>query len=192
MPLGSPRFWARGQQRLATLGSHRSAARRSLRGWALGSSLALAAAVASATAFAATGPFGREIRSLTLHNTHNGEDLTVVFKRDGVYDKDGLAKLNRILRDVREDDATEMDPHLFDLVWEVYQETGATEPIQIVSGYRSPKTNAWLRKHSNGVAENSLHMKGKALDFYIPGVELAKLRAIGLRMQAGGVGFYPA
>ena len=84
-----------------------------------------------------------------------------------------------------------MDPHLIDLVWEVQRETGTNEPIRVVCGYRSPQTNAMLRHRSSGVARYSQHMLGHALDFYIPGVPLEQLRAIGLRLQRGGVGFYP-
>ncbi len=84
-----------------------------------------------------------------------------------------------------------MDPKLFDILWEVYRRSGATQPINVVCGYRAPETNAMLRRRSSGVAQNSLHMKGQALDYYIPGVPLAKLRALGLQAQAGGVGYYP-
>jgi uncharacterized protein YcbK (DUF882 family) len=151
----------------------------------------LAAFSALALAFGTPAALA-EIRSLTLHNLHTEEAATIVFKRDGVYDKDGLAALNHFLRDWREDKVIEMDPHLYDLVWEVYRQTGSNGPIQIICGYRSPETNEALRANSDGVAENSLHMRGHALDFYIPGVSVATLRAIGLRMQAGGVGFYPS
>ena len=84
-----------------------------------------------------------------------------------------------------------MDPQLFDLLWEVYRQSGSDQPIDVVCGYRSPETNGMLRRRSKAVAQNSQHMQGKAIDFFIPGVPLAKLRAIGLRLQAGGVGFYP-
>ena len=84
-----------------------------------------------------------------------------------------------------------MDPHLIDLVWEVQREAGSKEPIWVVCGYRSPETNAMLRRHSNGVARFSQHILGHAMDFYIPGVPLEQLRAFGLRLQRGGVGFYP-
>jgi hypothetical protein len=84
-----------------------------------------------------------------------------------------------------------MDPHLIDLIWEVQRETGSNVPIQVVCGYRSPETNAMLRHRSSGVARFSQHMLGKAMDFYIPGVPLEELRVIGLRLQRGGVGFYP-
>src|SRR5258708_36527171 len=84
-----------------------------------------------------------------------------------------------------------MGPHLIDRLWEVARETGSKEPIWVICGYRSPTTNASLRKHSSGVAKFSQHMLGKAVDFYIPGVPLDQLRAAGLRAQRGGVGYYP-
>ena len=131
-------------------------------------------------------------RALKIYHIHTGEQATIVFKRNGVYDKDGLQKLNYILRDWRKQRPTNMDPHLFDLLWQVYQASGATDPIHVVCGFRSPETNAMLRRRSKGVAQHSQHMLGKATDFFIPGVPLAKLREIGLRMQTGGVGYYPS
>ena len=132
-----------------------------------------------------------EVLSLKLYNIHTQETGTFVFKRNGVYDQAGLAQLNEFLRDWRKDQPTHMDPHLFDLLWQVYRQSGSHDFIHVVCGYRSPATNGMLRRRSKMVAENSLHMQGKAMDFFIPGVALPKLRAIGLRMQIGGVGFYP-
>jgi uncharacterized protein YcbK (DUF882 family) len=132
-----------------------------------------------------------ETRTLTIHHTHTGEDITVTFKRNGRYDDAALAKLNHFLRDWRNNDQTKMDPRLFDVVWEVYQDVGAKQPIQIISAYRSPATNAMLRRRSRGVAQFSQHMLGKAMDFNIPGVGLEQVRIAGLRLQRGGVGFYP-
>src|SRR6202042_838766 len=100
-------------------------------------------------------------------------------------------KLNWFLRDWRKSEATKMDPHLIDLVWEVQREAGNKAPIWVVCGYRSPATNAMLRHRSAGVARFSQHMLGRAMDFYIPGVDLEHLREIGLRLARGGVGFYP-
>ena len=102
-----------------------------------------------------------------------------------------LKKLNVFLADWRTKEPTKMDPALFDLLWSVYQEVGASQPINIVSSYRSPKTNAMLRKRSSAVAENSQHMKGRAIDFFIPGVNLTRLREVAMRHQVGGVGYYP-
>mgnify|MGYP001048834910 CR=1 FL=1 len=149
--------------------------------------LAGAGAVHDATA-------SNDTRTLSFHHTHSGEDLTVTFKRNGRYDTDALKKLNHFLRDWRSQDSTTMDPHLFDILWEVYSDVDAKQPIQIISAYRSPKTNAMLRRRSahSGVARFSQHMLGHAMDFFIPGVPLEKIRFAGLRLQRGGVGFYPS
>jgi uncharacterized protein YcbK (DUF882 family) len=132
-----------------------------------------------------------DTRTISMHHMHTGEDITITFKREGRYDEAALEKINWFLRDWRREQETRMDPHLIDLVWEVQRETGSKEPIWVVCGYRSPETNAMLRRHSNGVARFSQHILGHAMDFYIPGVQLEQLRNIGLRLQRGGVGFYP-
>lgn len=134
-----------------------------------------------------------ETKTLSFHHTHSGEDLTVTFKRDGRYDEAALKTLNHFLRDWRTQDETVMDRHLFDILWEVYRDVDAKQPIQIISSYRSPATNAMLRRRSahTGVARFSQHMLGHAMDFYIPGVPLEQIRFAGLRLQRGGVGFYP-
>jgi uncharacterized protein YcbK (DUF882 family) len=132
-----------------------------------------------------------DTRTISLHHIHTDEDITITFKRDGRYDEAALEKLNWFLRDWRKAEATKMDPHLIDLVWEVQREAGNKAPIWVVCGYRSPATNAMLRHRSAGVARFSQHMLGRAMDFYIPGVDLEHLREIGLRLARGGVGFYP-
>ena len=83
---------------------------------------------------------------------------------NGVYDQAVLDKLNWFCRDWRLNEPTKMDPHLFDIIWEVYRESGSTQPIDVLSGYRSPQTNAMLRRRSRQVAEHSMHMQGKAID----------------------------
>jgi uncharacterized protein YcbK (DUF882 family) len=132
-----------------------------------------------------------DTRTLSFSHTHRDDQITVTFKRNGRYDEDGLKKLNHFLRDWRNDDQTQMAAQLFDILWEVYREVGGKQPIHIVSSYRSPNTNAMLHRRSSGVARNSLHMQGKAIDFFIPGVSLEELRIAGLRLQRGGVGYYP-
>ena len=132
-----------------------------------------------------------DTRTISLHHIHTDEDITITFKRDGRYDDAALEKLNWFLRDWRKGEATKMDPHLIDLVWEVQREAGNKAPIWVVCGYRSPATNAMLRHRSAGVARFSQHMLGRAMDFYIPGVPLDEIRAMGLRLARGGVGFYP-
>jgi uncharacterized protein YcbK (DUF882 family) len=132
-----------------------------------------------------------ETRTLSFHHTHSDEDLTVTFKRNGRYDEDALKKINHFLRDWRSQEQTTMDRHLFDILWEVYRDVDGKQPIQIISAYRSPATNAMLRRRSSGVARSSQHMNGQAMDFFIPGVALEQIRFAGLRLQRGGVGFYP-
>src|SRR5262249_57985456 len=132
-----------------------------------------------------------DTRSITMHHLHTAEGITITYKRNGHYDEAALEKLNWFLRDWRRGEQTRMDPHLIDLVWEVQREAAANEPIQVVCGYRAPQTNAMLRRRSGGVARFSQHMLGHAPDFYIAGVSLEHLREIGLRLQRGGVGFYP-
>lgn len=149
------------------------------------------AALVFAVITIAPGTADANDRSLKLYNTHTKERATIVYKRGRNYDRAGLAKVNHFLRDWRRDEPTKMDPKLLDLVWEIYRQTGSKKSIHVISGYRSPETNGVLRKRSKGVAKHSQHMRGKALDFYIPGVPLSKLRAIGLRAHVGGVGFYP-
>lgn len=143
-------------------------------------------------AFVGSAPAAQaETRSLKLMFIHTGEKAEITFKRNGKYDQQGLAKLNQFLRDWRRNEPTKMDPRLFDLVWEAYRATGSDNYINVVSAYRSPATNSMLRSRSKGVAEKSQHMLGEAMDFFIPGVPLKKLREIGLKMQGGGVGYYP-
>jgi uncharacterized protein YcbK (DUF882 family) len=133
-----------------------------------------------------------ETRTISFHHVHTKENLTVTYKRNGRYDEEALKQINNVLRDWREQEPTKMDPHVIDLLWEVHREVGAKEPISIICGYRSPGTNAMLRKRSNGVAKFSQHVNGKAIDFFIPGIALEDLQAAGLRAQRGGVGIYPS
>jgi len=132
-----------------------------------------------------------ETRTLKLYFIHTKERAEITYKRNGRYIQSGLKQVNRFLRDWRRNEPTNMDPQVLDLLWEVYRAAGARDYIHIISAYRSPKTNAMLRKRSSGVAKKSQHMLGKAIDFYIPGVKLSKLRNTALKFQAGGVGFYP-
>jgi len=132
-----------------------------------------------------------DTRTISFHHLHTNEDITITYKRNGRYDDAALKKLDWFMRDWRREESTSMDPHLFDLLWEATREVGATEPIQVVCGYRSPETNSMLRARSTGVAQFSQHTQGHAMDFFIPGVPLEKIREVGLRLQRGGVGFYP-
>ncbi|MGV6875095.1 DUF882 domain-containing protein [Pseudochelatococcus sp. B33] len=132
-----------------------------------------------------------DTRTLSLYHAHTRESLTVTFRRNGRYDRAELQKLNWFLRDWRNDEAVSMDPKLFDIVWAAQREAGSRGTVRVLSAYRSPKTNAMLRRRSSAVAKNSQHMQGKALDFSLPDADMGKVRAIGMRLQRGGVGYYP-
>jgi uncharacterized protein YcbK (DUF882 family) len=148
-------------------------------------------AIAMMISLGAVSHASAETRTLKLFFIHTKERAEITFKRNGRYDKKGLQQINQFLRDWRRNEPANMDPKVLDLLWEVYQNVGGRDYVHVVSAYRSPKTNSSLRSRSSGVAENSQHMKGKAIDFYIPGVPLAKLRAAGFKAETGGVGYYP-
>ena len=132
-----------------------------------------------------------DTRTVVLSSQHTHETGSFTFMVNGIYDQAVLDKLNWFCRDWRLNEQTKMDPHLFDIIWEVYRESGSTQPIDVLSGYRSPQTNAMLRRRSRQVAEHSQHMQGKAIDAHFVDVGTARIRDIAMRMQAGGVGFYP-
>ncbi len=133
-----------------------------------------------------------DTRTLNLYHSHTGESIQATFRVNGSYDPAVLEKLNWFCRDWRNNDRTRMDPRLFDVVWEAYRTAGATQPIVIVSAYRSPETNAMLRHRSHGVAEHSQHILGRAMDTTMPGMSMERIREIGMRLQRGGVGWYPS
>ena len=132
-----------------------------------------------------------DTRTITLSDQHTNESGSFTFMVNGVYDQAALDKLNWFCRDWRLNEPTKMDPHLFDIIWEVYRESGSTQPIDVLSAYRSPQTNAMLRRRSRQVAEHSQHMEGKAIDAHFLDVGTGRIRDIAMRMEDGGVGFYP-
>jgi uncharacterized protein YcbK (DUF882 family) len=132
-----------------------------------------------------------ESRALTIFHTHTEETATVTFRRDGSYVPDALKQLNHLLRDWRVDQSTSMDPRLFDIIWEMHRATGSRAPVHIISAYRSPQTNQALRSRSRAVSEHSQHMLGRAMDIRFPDVDAARVREAAMRLQHGGVGFYP-
>ena len=131
-----------------------------------------------------------DTRTLSFFHTHTRESTTITFRRNGQYDPEALRQLNFFLRDWRVDKPANMDPRLFDVLWEVYRESGSRQPINIISAYRSPETNSALRRRSKAVSEHSQHMLGKAMDIRLPDVSTERLREIAMRMQYGGVGYY--
>jgi uncharacterized protein YcbK (DUF882 family) len=130
-------------------------------------------------------------RSIALTNLHTGESLTAAYFENGVYVPDALAALSHVLRDYRTGESHVMAPGLFDLVTTLQTALSTTARVEVISGYRSPVTNAVLRAESSRVAAHSLHMDGMAMDIRIPGVELPRLRDAALALGRGGVGYYP-
>ncbi len=150
--------------------------------------LAIVAAPAATESAKANG----DTRTIYLHHAHTHESMTATYMVDGQYDSAVLEKLNWFLRDWRREEATHMDPHLFDVIWEVYRESGSAQPIEVMSAYRSPETNAMLRRRSRAVAEHSQHILGKAMDQHYVDVPMSRIREIAMKLQRGGVGFYPS
>jgi len=130
-------------------------------------------------------------RSLKFYNLHTGESLSTTYWQDGHYVPGELDRVNYILRDFRANEVKPIDPALLDLLVQIQHRLGTAEPFQVISGYRSPVTNAMLHANSEGVAVHSLHLEGKAIDITVPGRSLAQLRGAALAQQAGGVGYYP-
>jgi uncharacterized protein YcbK (DUF882 family) len=153
-----------------------------------GSGLGLASAAANATVLplAPTGP-----RKVAFHNLHTGEKLDAVYYEQGRYLPDAMLAVNHLLRDYRTGDSHPIDPRLLDLLDAVALRTGSRDPFQVISGYRSPRTNAMLHARSEGVASHSLHMKGMAIDIRLVDGTLPHLHDAALQLGAGGVGYYP-
>jgi len=130
-------------------------------------------------------------RHLSLRHSHTGEELDVVYRRDDRLDGKALGRLNRFLRDFRTEETTPIDPALFDLLYDLKARAGNPDGvIEIVSAYRSPKTNEMLRKQSSGVAKRSFHTQGRALDVRLRGTATSDLRRLAVAMKRGGVGYY--
>jgi uncharacterized protein YcbK (DUF882 family) len=158
------------------------ARRRFLSGLASLSALALAA---PASAFE-----GREERVLSFFNTHTSDRLTLPYFADGGYLVDSLSRLDRFLRDHRTGEEHRMDPSLFDLLHDLRRATGARKPFQVISAYRSPRTNDMLHAASRGVAQRSMHLSGQAIDIRVSDVSSAVLRDAAKELKRGGVGYY--
>jgi uncharacterized protein YcbK (DUF882 family) len=149
------------------------------------------AACATASAFSVAHATAPTARALSLINTHTGETFSDAFWENGAYVPDALAAINGVMRDHRSGEVHTIDSRLLDTLSDLKLQLGASAPYQIISGYRSPTTNAAMHAASSGVASRSLHMDGMAIDVRVRGVELTTLRDAALGMQRGGVGFYP-
>lgn len=130
-------------------------------------------------------------RKLAFLNLHTGERIHTPYWAEGRYLPEGLITINNLLRDHRTGEIYEMDRNLLDMLQLLHYKMASKSEFHVISGYRSPKTNAQLNAHSDGVAKRSLHMQGKAIDIRLPGHQLSDLRKAALAMQSGGVGYYP-
>lgn len=131
-----------------------------------------------------------ETRDLAFRSLHTGEEVGATYLRGGVHQAEGLKKLNHVLRDWRSGEVWEMDRKLLDLLYALRREMDSTAPFELISAYRSPKTNATLAAKSNGVAKRSFHMRGMAVDIRLPERDLKALHKAALSLQGGGVGLY--
>jgi uncharacterized protein YcbK (DUF882 family) len=131
-----------------------------------------------------------ERRSLSFVHTHTGERLSTVYFEGGEYRPAELGRIDQLLRDFRTGDVHPIDPGVLDILSDLRVLADRDEPYEVISGYRSPQTNAALRRCSSGVAEHSLHIEGRAIDVRLPGFATRKLRELALGMARGGVGFY--
>jgi uncharacterized protein YcbK (DUF882 family) len=151
----------------------------------------LACALGVGVLLTSTAQASAETRTLSMYFTHTKESITVTYKRNGRYDQSALKKVNWFLRDWRRNEQTRMSLETLDLLWELHADLGSKKPIHIVSAYRSPKTNAMLKRIGRKVARTSQHMRGNAIDFYFPDVPVEKIMGSALIRKVGGVGYYP-
>jgi uncharacterized protein YcbK (DUF882 family) len=130
-------------------------------------------------------------RSLSFYNTHTGETLETAYWESGKYLSQPLSEIDQILRDHRTSQKIRIDLQLLDFLHAIRVKLRTQQPFHIISGYRSPETNAWLCRLNRGVVQNSLHVYGKAVDIRLPGCALCSLRETAMDLRRGGVGFYP-
>jgi len=197
----------------ASLADHRLSRRRFLTWGALATAMSLAphSAVASRSIFQPPKkspgkpipPYTTQSRSffqpgtsppekaVALYNSHTGESLNATYWVKGQYLPEALSAVDRVLRDHRTDEIKSIDPQVLDLLYAINEELECHRPFYIISAYRSPTTNAYLRFMSRRVAEHSLHMDGKAVDLRLPGWASYTLRRVAVDLQMGGVGYYP-
>jgi uncharacterized protein YcbK (DUF882 family) len=127
---------------------------------------------------------------LRFFHTHTTKTLAVTYYRDGLYLLEPMEELRAFLADWRDGEKKEIDPRLMDILWKIQQVSGSNETYEVISAYRSPGTNRYLRNKSNGVAQNSQHILGKAIDVRLRGMDTRKLRDVALQLKLGGVGYY--
>ncbi|MFD1625806.1 DUF882 domain-containing protein [Azospirillum griseum] len=136
-------------------------------------------------------PLAGSVRRLALHNVNTGESFDGVYWADGNYKPDALKRLDVLLRDHRAKQVCHYDPRLFDLLARVHASLDSDAPFEVICGYRSRKTNAMARRRSRGVAKESYHTRGMAIDIRLPDASLRGVSEFAKSIQAGGVGYYP-
>lgn len=153
--------------------------------------IALAALALAASITPPGSARAADARQLSFYHTHTRLSLEVVYYQNGDYDQSALDRINRFLKDFRTGDVEEINPELLDLLHDIRNDLDSDAAYEVISAYRSPKTNEMLRTTTEGVAKNSHHLKGDAIDVRLRGVRIGKLRDTALRMGRGGVGYYP-
>ena len=133
----------------------------------------------------------RDVRQLSFYHMHTDEKLDVVYAENGAYIPEALTEVNHLLRDFRNDEVHPIDPRLLDLLHAVRKRTGSDGHFEVLSGFRSPATNDMLRHMSTGVARNSMHLRGQAIDVRLTGAGSDDVRRVAIAMARGGVGYYP-
>jgi uncharacterized protein YcbK (DUF882 family) len=133
---------------------------------------------------------GGETRSISLYHVHTKESLTITYMVNGRYVPSALSKINYLMRDWRRNEVTKIDPKTIDLMWELHADLGSKAPVHIICGYRSAKTNGFLKRIGRNVARRSQHILGKAIDLYFPDVNTQTIRNSALVREVGGVGYY--
>jgi uncharacterized protein YcbK (DUF882 family) len=170
----------------------RQAGTLSRRGFLKTGMLALGACLCPQALMGALRPSFSTERVLSVYNLHTGEKLKSVYWSQGLYDLQALAEINYVLRDFRTGEIKPIDTGLLDLLHSLHSILGSGDMLHVVSGYRSPETNARLREFDSGVAGKSLHIEGKAADIRLPGCSLKSLHKAAVALQVGGVGYYPS
>jgi uncharacterized protein YcbK (DUF882 family) len=147
--------------------------------------------ISSEPVFAVIGKIEPEERSLSLYNPHTKERFNGIYWRNGKCITDALKKIDHLMRDVRTNEIKQIDKHLLDLIFAISIKLQPEKPFHVISGYRSPRTNAQLLKRGIGAAKKSYHLKGEAIDIRIPGFRTSALRQSASELKKGGVGYYP-
>ncbi len=137
------------------------------------------------------GASAAQERTIAMYNIHTKDSISIIYKRDGQYVPEAMQKLNSFMRDWRRNVTITMDPKLIDLIWEIHEELGSKEPVHLICGHRSEKTNSMLRRTVGGQARQSKHITGQAADIEFPDIAVKQLRNSALIRERGGVGYYP-